>query len=239
MTVLGMDVSHYQGIPNYPPEIKFVFIKASEGALGTDDKFAAHKAAAVSHGVLWSAYHFFRPLQDPVVQAKHFHDIAGDCQLPPVVDVEKHPYDPVLKAAPISGPLGTFLAEADHLFGRKLMIYTSYYYWRDSVQKPALGTDRLLWLAQYVHSAGTMPTGYMPTGAPLRIPDPWRSVAFWQFEGDQKPVSWMTGNTDWDLWMGDEASLYALSGANPPPPPMTLEERVTDLERRVTTLETP
>lgn len=58
----GIDVSHYQGVIDWPAVaragIKFAYIKASEGAVFSDPAFVANVAGARAAGLLVGAYHY-------------------------------------------------------------------------------------------------------------------------------------------------------------------------------------
>lgn len=62
--ILGLDISHYQGTPNFA-QVKaagrsFVYIKATEGTGYVDPMFAANRKAAHSAGLVVGLYHFGR-----------------------------------------------------------------------------------------------------------------------------------------------------------------------------------
>lgn len=93
-TCMGLDVSHYKpGIDwaKVPSEIKFVFMKATEGLTYKDNTFLPYWQAAKAHGKIRGAYHFFRANVDGVDQAKHFMTTIGNLDagdLPLVLDWE-------------------------------------------------------------------------------------------------------------------------------------------------------
>ena len=73
----------------YP--VKFVFIKASEGASMKDSQFKALWKAAGEHDIQRGAYHFFRSSKDGGIQANNFIAAVGELRhsdLPPVLDIE-------------------------------------------------------------------------------------------------------------------------------------------------------
>src|SRR5205085_9358471 len=93
-SVQGMDVSSYETSIDWPMAkasgIDYAFIRATDGSSFRDPKFAEYWAGAKAAGVLRGAYQFFRPAEDPIVQADLLLSLAppepGD--LPPVIDVE-------------------------------------------------------------------------------------------------------------------------------------------------------
>ena len=98
-SIHGIDVSkHQQNIDWKQVEsmrvkgvkLSFAFIKASEGATRIDENFQKNWRAVGNTRLLRGAYHFFRPIKDPKIQAALFMRQVklkkGD--LPPVVDIE-------------------------------------------------------------------------------------------------------------------------------------------------------
>ena len=90
-----MDVSSYQANINMnklkEQNIKFIYIKATEGSSKQDDKFAENWENAKQAELLSGAYHFFSYDSEGKTQAENFiktvgTDIKG--RLLPVVDVE-------------------------------------------------------------------------------------------------------------------------------------------------------
>lgn len=98
--VIGIDVSHHQGIidwekvassvQEYP--IRFAFIKATEGGNFKDEYYERNIAGARAAGLACGSYLFYNPRTSPSLQADFFiRNVSlepGD--LPPVVDVERH-----------------------------------------------------------------------------------------------------------------------------------------------------
>ena len=96
----GIDISHYQGnidwerlrnngmIEKCP--VRFVMIKATEGASKTDEKFVDNFYQAREYGFIRGAYHFWSVYSTGRAQANYFISQVklekGD--LPPVLDVE-------------------------------------------------------------------------------------------------------------------------------------------------------
>ena len=99
----GIDISHHQGridwdklkdegLINKCP-IRFVMIKATEGATQTDENFRENFYQARENGFTRGAYHFYSVHTPAEQQAYHFLRVVklenGD--LPPVLDVEHKP----------------------------------------------------------------------------------------------------------------------------------------------------
>lgn len=96
----GIDISHYQGVIDWKAlrsngmiekcPVRFVMIKATEGANRIDERFKDNFYQAREHGFIRGAYHFWSTRTTAKAQAQHFisqvHLEEGD--LPPVLDVE-------------------------------------------------------------------------------------------------------------------------------------------------------
>lgn len=99
----GIDISHHQGRINWDElkdngqidhcPIRFVMIKATEGATRTDENFRENFYQARENGFTRGAYHFYSVHTPAEEQAYHFINTVklenGD--LPPVLDVEHKP----------------------------------------------------------------------------------------------------------------------------------------------------
>lgn len=93
-SVYGIDVSKYQGQIDWyqlkSQDIKFVFIKATEGKELVDREFQLNWQRAKGANIVRGAYHFYSPRVDWKLQAKNFISQVklekGD--MPPVLDIE-------------------------------------------------------------------------------------------------------------------------------------------------------
>ena len=98
-SVIGVDISHYQGKVDFKKmekqDIKFVFIKATEGAKYKDKMFEKNYQDAQKNEMCVGAYHFFSTKSGGKEQADNFIKTVGDLKgkLPPVVDVEVYGND--------------------------------------------------------------------------------------------------------------------------------------------------
>ncbi len=198
-SVQGVDVSHYQGTINWS-SVKasgkaFAFCKATEGTTYTDPNFASYWAGMKSVGLIRGAYHFGRPGSDPTVQADHFVNtvapVNGDLQL--VLDLEtsdgKTP-------SQVRSWTVTFLNRVQARTGRPGIIYTGFYFWRDSAGNGS-NLNCPLWLAAYVSD----PAPYVPAA--------WGTWSFWQYTSFGS-VPGVSGNVDRDAWNGSLAALNNL-----------------------------
>ncbi len=209
-TVKGIDVSVYQGTINWASVkgagVQYAFIRVSDGTGSIDSKFDSNWSGSRAAGVLHGAYQFFRPGQDPIAQADLLLSKIGSHleadDLPPVIDVEAADG---LSAAQVAAKVDQWIKHVQAAIGRPPIVYTGYYFWRDSVG----GADESaspLWHAQY--TSATCPN----------IADAWPNWAFWQYSSTGS-VAGISGNVDMDRWNGDMASLTAFLGPAMPPAP--------------------
>nr|WP_255534791.1 glycoside hydrolase family 25 protein [Pedobacter sp. SYSU D00535] len=157
-SVHGIDVSSYQGKINWQKvkemreddvEIRFAFIKATEGIMHVDPYFQRNWREAPKAGIVCGAYHYFKPNKSGKWQARFFLQTVrpekGD--LPMVVDVEE-----LNGVAPerMRKELALFL---DHIKSKtevKPIIYTGLSFYRDYLKGHFDDYD--LWIAHYYKS---------------------------------------------------------------------------------------
>jgi lysozyme len=214
MRTLGIDVSHYQKNVAWESvarsDVKFAFTKATEGNAAVDAFFEANWRGIQDAGLFRGAYHFGRPGSDPETQATHFAAVVGPLgfrDLPPVLDLEVSDGRP---AEAVVAWARAFVARAETLFGRKLIIYTGAF-WRDQLGAAAdpLFQERALWLAAYVLESK------------LLIPRPWSRWTLWQYsEGSFNRPSAVpgVGLCDQNWFDGGPAELDMLCRATMPAP---------------------
>lgn len=203
-TTYGIDVSRFQGDINWTlvagSGVKFAYIQISRSLTDIDVKFPYNWQHAKDAGVLRGAYQRFHPAQDVIAQAKLFLDKLGPFQvgdLPPMLDVEDADG---LGAAQISAAVKQWIDYVEPRVGVKPIIYTGYYFWRDSVAS-ANFSSYPLWIANY---SATCPL----------VPDQWTRWAFHQYSSTVT-VPGITANTcDVNKFNGTLADLKAL-GALP------------------------
>ncbi|MFL6200591.1 MAG: glycoside hydrolase family 25 protein [Thermoanaerobaculia bacterium] len=197
-TVQGIDVSHFQGVVNWPQVAQagmaFAFAKATDGITYTDPDLAANWAGIQAAGLLRGAYHFFEPNDDATAQAQHFLTtvklVPGD--LPPVLDVE---ITGGVSNEQIWSGVATWLQIVEQDTGRQPILYTASGFW--NAHQPDLTlTSYPLWLADYA----TQPT--LPTG--------WTSWLFWQ-HSQSGTVAGVTGSVDLDQFSGTLLQLHELA----------------------------
>ena len=92
--VRGIDVSHHQGVIDWAAvaraDIRFAYIKATEGQDLVDDRFMENWHSATRAGIARGAYHFFTFCTPGAAQAANFIKLVPATRpaLPPAVDVE-------------------------------------------------------------------------------------------------------------------------------------------------------
>lgn len=210
MQLFGIDVSGHQKDIDWvrvaSSDVRFAFIKASEGNTWVDSYFERNWRGCEVNGILHGAYHFARPGTDPEAQAAHFASVVGAPrwdELPPVLDLES---TGGLPADALVDWVHEFVTAAEKRFGRPLIIYTGGLWRRDLGNRPdtELG-KRVLWTARYGASEPA-------------VPRPWAAWTFWQFtdgtSGAARPVAGVQGPCDGNWFSGTSEELTAL--ATPP-----------------------
>ncbi|MEP5151420.1 GH25 family lysozyme [Planktotalea sp.] len=193
----GVDLSHYQSKVNWKETkasgIAFAYSKATEGNTYVDKSFAAHRAGAAKEGILFGAYHFYRPNDDPVTQANHFLEVAmpskGD--LPPALDLEIAPNES--QSADYKANVLLWLKVVAAKTGCAPIVYASPSFWRTHLGKDLNAYG--FWLAEY--SAKPNP----PKTAP-----PW---LFWQ-NSQKGHVAGIVGMVDVDTASSSQALIDSL-----------------------------
>lgn len=134
----GVDVSHYQGEIDWDvlaaQNIRFAYIKATEGSSYVDERFANNYGMARQTGLRVGAYHFFSFDSSGATQAVNFIETvkAFDGMLPPVVDVEfygnkeANPPDP----EEVRPQLQAYLDAVENAYGLRPVIYATYESWK-------------------------------------------------------------------------------------------------------------
>lgn len=153
--VVGIDVSHYQGKIDWSEvkmvdkifPIKFVFIRASVGNDKVDERFIENWSGAKKQKFICGAYHYYRPNENSVTQAKLFIKTVklqkGD--FPPVLDIEKLPKEQSIDSLKIG--LKRWLKLVDAHYKVKPIIYTSERYYNDFLKDEF--RNYTFWVANY------------------------------------------------------------------------------------------
>jgi lysozyme len=240
MLTHGCDVSHWEGLIDWVEAARwlpFVYYKCTDGAKGIDNTFKRNKEGCQASGMAHATYHYFQPEQDPVMQADHYVDTAGEGYGRYIVDFEQRPVRAGASREPkpmnfvvpspassLSGKLLAFLQQVSRRTGIKPAIYTSAGFWNENVQPvPAWTKEYDLIVAHY--TAGHVPT--LPIG--------WDRYVIWQYtdtfyfpgcecaaDGD-----WFTGDlTQCRAWFGNYQQV------DRPPAAIQLKSLFDDLHVR-------
>jgi lysozyme len=199
-TVRGIDVSHHQGVIDWPKvakaRVQFAYLKSSEGGDWRDESFAVNVSGARSAGLAVGAYHFFTFCSPGGVQARNFFDFVpvDATDLPPAVDLE---YVGNCVARPttqsFARELRAFLHIVEARYHRAPVLYTTQTFF-DVYLKDDEFARYPLWIRDLT-GTDTLPAK--------------RTVLFRQFS-DNGSVPGVRGLVDEDLFMGSKAAFAAL-----------------------------
>jgi lysozyme len=152
--VFGIDVSHYNGAINWPKvtqskhPIKFVFVRATMGRNGIDNRYAYNLQEAADAGFLVGSYHYFRPNEPADEQFLNFkqHAMVKPGHLHPMLDIEA----PSRQGnAHLIAELKKWLKLAEAAYGVKPIIYTGRNFYETRLKGHVEGYP--LWIASYSH----------------------------------------------------------------------------------------
>lgn len=153
----GMDISHYQNsrditwdklyISHGHIPLDFIILRATMGNSSKDNHFDEFWRKAKEQKLICGAYHFYRPDEDPVLQANSYLKVVnlqkGD--LLPVLDIEKMPRQKSKEQ--YLTDVQTWLNIVEQHYGRKPIIYTYYHFYKDNLR--GRFDEYPLWLANY------------------------------------------------------------------------------------------
>lgn len=186
--VEGMDVSVFQGEVDFTAArqggIESVYIRASYGLQGVDQRFAQNCASADAAGLPFGLYHYLNASTPDAAhrEAEHFVSLirSKNYTCRPVLDFEGHGD---LTAAQATAVALAFLERVEELTGQRPMIYADH-----STASSQLGpavAEYPLWLAQW------------GVEQPSLEGTPWREWTGWQYT-DRGLVPGVTGYVDRD-----------------------------------------
>ncbi len=213
-TILGIDVSHYQGTVNWTQVSAagkvFAFVKSTEGVTYNDPNYTAYMSGGTTAGVVMGVYHFARPESNTAIdEANHFLAVSsssiGVGFLPPVLDLEDPPTGPALTSFFTSAALTTWaqtwLTTVQNATGITPVIYTSASI--AAYLNSSLNTYGL-WIANPGTSATTPPTNI----------GVWNTWMFKQYSWTGT-VSGITGAVDLNVYNGTATEFNNLIGTAP------------------------
>jgi len=202
--VHGIDVSAYQGRIDWAEvarhQVKFAFIKATEGVTLRDSRFQRNWGAARKAGVYRGAYHYFQPTYDGARQANLFTRTVplspGD--LPPVLDVEHTQFHDV---AEMRRNVHVWLRLVERHYGVRPILYSNYGFYKRYL---AGHFDKYpLWLAHYEVEQPRLPR------------EKW---IIWQ-HSDEAYIPGIRGTVDFNVFQGSFQSLLDLRIPDKPATP--------------------
>ena len=196
----GIDVSSYQGNIFWPAvaamqdqdvNIRFAFIKATEGLKNVDRQFYNNWQHAKRSNITRGAYHFFLATKSGKLQAQNFIKTvqlqAGD--LPPVLDIEE-----LYGVSPDSmrSRILVWLQTVENAYHVKPIIYTNISFYKNFLGDQFAGYP--LWLAHY----------FVQENPELK--DGWQ---FWQHNAAGR-VNGIKTRVDFNVFSGDTTSFQNL-----------------------------
>jgi lysozyme len=195
----GIDISHHQGridwrtlrdkgLINETP-IRFIMIKATEGASRVDQNFEDNFHQAREYGFTRGAYHFYSVYSSPEKQAAFYikHAKLENGDLPPVLDVEHKPKNQ--SDEEFAANVLKWLDIVEKHYGVKPIIYT-YYKFKTRYLNDSVFDSYPYWIAHY----------YVEE---VEYKGPWK---FWQHT-DAGRLPGIKGQVDFDIYNG---SFYDL-----------------------------
>jgi lysozyme len=204
MPILGLDISHYQGTPNFA-QLKasgreFVVIKATEGTGYVDPMMARNRDAAHAAGMVVGLYHFARA-GNVDAEVHQFLSAVGTLRANEflVLDWEV--------PAPAGGAPAWCKAWLDSVHGVTgvaPLIYMNQSTMNGSNWSSVAPTYGL-WLAKYDQSTAQVPTNWWPVEAMKQ-------------DNDRSLITGVVGGVDDDVFYGTVAQLVAYgtpTGGNP------------------------
>lgn len=194
--IRGVDVSHHQGVIDWPTVarggFRFAYIKASEGGDFKDPLFQRNWTEAKQNGLAVGAYHFFTFCKPGAEQARNFiAAVSADAgALPPVIDFEfvgnckaRPPKDAVLKE------LSDFAVLVGERYGKRPVLYVTPSAYSRYLTGRSDGFR--LWLRQVFYRPGKLDG---------------RDWTIWQYS-DNSLVNGIKGPVDQNAFNGREADF--------------------------------
>jgi lysozyme len=221
-SLFGIDISHYT-LSTIPldrlasMEVRFVYLKASQGIRGKDPKFDSfwQRLGNLPNGsrVHRGAYHFLSADDDGTLQARFYVSVLNQnggitsTDMPPVVDLEwdKVGNEPdrweAHSSKQILAELLAWLNTVEHETKRVPMIYTNSVWWAERMR-----TEDFTSLAQYKVWVADYSMGDLEIEKPTVPPGaPW---ALWQFTDGAHFATGFDPAIDATIFKGKEDAFY-------------------------------
>lgn len=156
----GIDVSHHNGVINWEKvatdkNIKFAYIKATEGYRHPDKMYSRNLENARKTGIKVGSYHLITTRFDMRTQFNYFKSIATrDKQdIIPMVDIEENKVSRWSKKQ-LRDSLAVFLRLAEDYYGTPPAIYCSYKFYKHNLTPEF--DNHILFLARYSSQAPSL-----------------------------------------------------------------------------------
>lgn len=199
----GIDVSEYQGIIVWGnlgwirrgAGLTFAIIRATAGEDRHDNYFTYNWRESKKNGLLRGAYHYYRPNENSLNQAKNFTDkvklVKGD--LPPILDIEALPDTTIQSVDRLRLGVKRWLKTVEEHYGVKPILYTNENFFKDHLA--GHGFEKYpLWIANY----------NLVWGPTIKN---WK---MWQFSRKGN-IRGIKGNVDLNVFRGDLSKLKAMT----------------------------
>lgn len=197
--VVGFDVSQFQGDINWTKidsvegfKLDYVFIRATAGKDKVDSRFEENWSNARKHKFIRGAYHYYRPNENSLEQAKNFIKNVklrkGD--FPPVLDIEKLPESQSIDSLKVG--LKRWLKTVEKHYKVKPIIYSGEKYYEDFLKEEFEGYT--FWIANYNFWVENMK-------------EDWQ---FWQFT-EKARINGIDENVDINIYNGSLKMLFYLT----------------------------
>ena len=193
--ILGIDLSERNTVASWGDiaknQVKFVYLKCSDGLSTIASNFLGYKNSAKQSGILTGAYHWLNPKQDAQAQVDFFLKYAAIVadDLPPVVCLESYSTSKTV----LEPKLHLFLEAVEERTGKRPIIYTSANYWKKNMSGVEWPCEYPLWIDE--------PGTSWPTQLFL-----WAGWFLWQFSYQAKVPS-ITGTPGLNWFNGDQEDL--------------------------------
>lgn len=207
MSILGIDVSHHQGMIDWQlvkgAGIQFAFLKCTEGTSHVDDYYATNVAECRRFAIPFGSYHFFIPRLDPEKQLAWFlrHRVEGD--LEDALDLERRfPLTKRMLTVRVIAWLQGYLSETTAY----AYLYSNFNYLENQLLDPTtISRVARIWLS------------WPAAASEPRIPKRYRKPTFWQYSWKGR-VRGIRGDACLDKYMGTDQGFADMIGRNPDDP---------------------
>jgi lysozyme len=218
MKIKGIDVSRWQGEINWQlvaaAGCKFAGIRATVGNYYTDPHFARNREGAEQFEIYPLFYHVVCPGNSISSQVDRFMGVVGKIgSARPVMDVELTKGQTKIKITEVAKGC---IEDVTQVCGKPAMPYSNAYFWNTYIVDDGWSMEYEKWIANY------------RTTPPPALPRAWSTWKLWQWS-NKGMWPGITGAVDLNYFNGNLDEFNAWADVRP----LTLEERVLRLEKKV------